>query len=70
MINSTAGMIQQIANAAEEQSMATRQIAGDLESMTQNTRQTTSGVFQSAKACHDLSMLAGDLQKLVGSFKV
>lgn len=70
MINSTAGMIQQIANAAEEQSMATRQIAGDLESMTQNTRQTTSGVFKSAKACHDLSMLAGDLQKLVGSFKV
>jgi methyl-accepting chemotaxis protein len=70
MINATAGMIQQIANAAEEQSMATRQIATDLESMTQTTRQTTSGVFKSAKACHDLSLLAGDLQKLVGLFKV
>lgn len=70
MVNATAGMIQQIASAAEEQSVATRQIAGDLESVTQTTRQTTSGVCQSAKACHELSLLAGDLQKLVRSFKV
>ena len=70
MINATAGMIQQIANATEEQSTATRQMAGDLESMTQTTRQTSSGVFQSAKACHDLCVLAGDLQRLVGTFKV
>jgi methyl-accepting chemotaxis protein len=70
MITATAGMIQQIANATEEQSTATRQIASDLESMTQATRQTTSGISKSAKACHDLSSLAGDLQKLVRSFKV
>lgn len=70
MINATVGKIQQIANATEEQSTATRQIASDLEFMTQTTRQTTSGVFQSAKACHDLRLLAGDLQKLVGSMKV
>lgn len=70
MINATAGMIQQIANAAEEQSMATRQIASDLESMTETTSQTTSEVFKSAKACHDLKLFARDLQKLVGSFKV
>ena len=70
MINATVGMIQQIANATEVQSTATRQIASDLEFLTQTTRQTTSGVFQSAKACHDLRLLAGDLQKLVGSMKV
>ncbi len=70
MINATAEMIQQIANATKEQSTATRQIASDLESMTQTTSQTTRGVAQSAKACHDLRVLAGDLQKLVGSFKV
>ncbi len=70
MINATVGMIQQIANATEEQSSATRQIASDLEFMTQTTCQTTSGVFQSAKACHDLRLLAGDLQRLVGSMKV
>ncbi|GJL67380.1 MAG: hypothetical protein NPIRA06_00150 [Nitrospirales bacterium] len=70
MINATAGMIQQIANATEKQSTATRQIASELESMTQATRQTTRGVFQSAQACHDLRVVAMDLQKLVGSFKV
>jgi methyl-accepting chemotaxis protein len=70
MINATVGMIQQIANATEEQSTVTRQIASDLEFMTQTNRQTTSGVFQSAKACHDLRLLAGDLQNLVGSIKV
>ncbi|MCA9003524.1 MAG: methyl-accepting chemotaxis protein, partial [Planctomycetes bacterium] len=47
MVNSTAGMIQQIAQAAEEQSVATRQIASDLESVTQTTRETTQGVTQS-----------------------
>lgn len=70
MINATSGMIQQIGNAAEEQSMATRQMASDLESRTQTTSQTTSEVFKSARACHDLRLLARDLQKLVGSFKV
>ncbi|MDR4461958.1 MAG: methyl-accepting chemotaxis protein [Nitrospirales bacterium] len=70
MINATGGMIQQIVNATEEQVTATRQISSDLESMTQTTRQATSGIFQSAQACHDLRQLAGDLHKLVGSFKV
>ena len=70
MINSTAEMIQHIANAAEEQSNATRQIAGDLDAMTQMTRQTTSGIAESAKACHDLSVLTGDLQKTLETFKL
>jgi len=70
MINATAGMIQQIASAAEEQSNATRQIAGDLEAMTQTTRQTSSGIAESAQACHVLSTLANDLQKTVSAFKV
>ncbi len=70
MINSTAGMIQQIASAAEEQSNATRQIASDLEAMTQTTRETSSGIATSAQACHELTTLAGDLQRTVGAFKV
>ncbi len=70
MINSTAGMILQIASAAEEQSNATRQIAGDLEAMTQTTRQTSSGIAESAQACHELRTLAGDLQNTVSAFKV
>jgi methyl-accepting chemotaxis protein len=70
MVNGTAGMIQQIAHAAEEQSVASRQIAGDLEVVTQTTRETTNGINISAKACHDLNSLAGDLQKLVKAFRV
>ncbi|MGE0473018.1 MAG: methyl-accepting chemotaxis protein [Nitrospirales bacterium] len=70
MVNVTSGMIQQIAQAAEEQSVATRQIASDLESVTRTTRETTQGVTQSAQACRDLSLLASDLQKMVRAFKV
>jgi len=70
MISATAGKIQEITHATEEQSTATQQMASDLEAMNETTRQTARGVFQSAKACQDLCVLAGDLQKLVGSFKV
>lgn len=70
MVNETAGMIQHIASAAEEQSNATRQIADNLESMTQTTRQTTKGITESAQACHELSTLAGNLQKTLSVFKV
>lgn len=70
MINATVGMIQQITNATAEQSTATRDMASDLETMTQTTRQTARGVLESAKACHAIRALAGDLRQLVGSFKV
>lgn len=63
-------MIQQIASAAEEQSSAAQKIAGDLEAMTEITRQTTSGIGESAQACHALSSLAGEPQKMVSAFKV
>ncbi len=70
MANEMAVMIQQIAVAAEEQSNATLQLAGDLEAMTQTTRQTISGVAESAQSCHQLITLANDLQKTVSAFKV
>ncbi len=70
MVQSTASMIQQIAGAAEEQSTATRQIASDLETVAQVTRESSSGSFESAKASHDLSLLATELQSIVGNFRV
>jgi two-component system chemotaxis sensor kinase CheA len=70
MANEMAVMIQQTAVAAEEQSNATQKIAGDLEAMTQTTRQTISGVAESAQSCHQLITLADDLQKTVSAFKV
>jgi len=63
-------MIQQIAGAAEEQSMATRQIASDLETVAQVNRESSSGSSESVKASQDLSLLARELQSVVGNFKV
>ena len=63
-------MIKQIAVTAEEQSKATQEIAGDLEAVTQTTRQTISGAAESAQSCHQLTTLANDLQKTVSAFKV
>ena len=70
MVNQTTSMIQQIADAAEEQSSATRQIASDLEAVAQTSKEASGGVNESAKASHDLSMLASELQALVGTFRV
>ncbi|RMH36154.1 MAG: methyl-accepting chemotaxis protein [Nitrospirae bacterium] len=70
MVQQTTSMIQQIAQAAEEQSTATKQIAGDLEAVAQVTRDTSSGASESAKASQELNALAAKLQGLVSSFKV
>ncbi len=70
MVNQTTSMIQQIADAAEEQSSATRQIASDLEAVAQSSKEASGGVSESARASHDLSVLATDLQSLVSMFRV
>jgi methyl-accepting chemotaxis protein len=70
MVTGTADMIRQIAVAAEEQSVATQQIAGDLETVAKVTRETAGGATESARASHDLSQLATDLQAIVGNFKI
>jgi len=70
MVDQTTSMIQQIAGAAEEQSTATGQIAGDLEAVAQTGREASNGVNESAKASRDLSVLASELHTLVGTFKV
>ncbi len=70
MVQNTASMIQHIAGAAEEQSMATRQIASDLDTGAQVTRESSNGSSESVKASQDLSLLATELQSIVGNFKV
>jgi len=70
MVQNTSTMIQKIAGAAEEQSMATRQIASDLETVAQVNRESSSGSSDSVKASQDLSLLARELQSVVGNFKV
>ncbi|MBA5868743.1 MAG: HAMP domain-containing protein [Nitrospira sp. CR2.1] len=70
MVSESADMIRQIAVASEEQSVATQQIAGDIENVAKVTKESSSGAHESAKASHDLSQLAVELQGIVGRFKI
>jgi methyl-accepting chemotaxis protein len=70
MVTQTSDMIRQIAVAAEEQSVATQHIAGDLENVAKVSKESAGGASESAKASHDLSLLASELQAIVGSFRV
>jgi hypothetical protein len=49
---------------------ATEEVNANLEQIAKITAETAEGAQQSAKACHDLSSLALDLQNLVGQFKL
>ena len=62
-------MTTQIATAATQQSAATEQISLALEQIARITGESASGSHQSARACQDLSILALDMQKLVGEFR-
>ena len=70
LVMQTAGMIQQIAAAAEEQSTTTYQIARDLEAVSQVGEETSGGAEESARRSHELRGLAGELQQIITTFKV
>jgi len=63
-------MIAHIARAATEQSSASEEINNNLEQIAKLVKESAAGAQQSAKACHDLSGLALDLQSMVGNFKL
>lgn len=63
-------MITHIATAATEQSSASEQVNNNMEQIAKLVQESAVGAQQSAKACQDLSGLAFDLQKLVGTFKL
>ena len=69
-VTQTADMIRQIAVSAEQQSVATQQIAGDLETVAKVSKDSAGGAGESARASHDLSLLATELQSVVGGFKI
>ncbi len=69
-VTETADMIEHIAVAAEEQSVATQEIAADLENVARVSKESAGGATESARASHDLSMLATELQAIVSNFKV
>ncbi len=70
MVTKSADMIRQIAVAAEQQSVATQHISGDLDNVARVTKDTAGGAAESARASHDLNLQATELQTIVGSFKI
>ena len=69
-VQTVTGMIQQIAAAIEEQSTATDQIAGNIESVAAVSKRNEGGLAQVTQATGELARLAGDLQSVVGGFKL
>jgi methyl-accepting chemotaxis protein len=63
-------MITHIATAAVEQSSATEQVNQNVDQISRLLRESAVGAQQAATACQDLSGLALDLQKMVGSFQL
>ena len=63
-------MVQQIATATEEMSTASEQISGDIETIAHVSKETSVSSDEISKASSDLAHLAGNLQTVVGMFKV
>ena len=63
-------MIQQIASAAEQQSAASEQIARNVESIANVTKENAAGLEQSASAAEQLNRQAEGLQSMVSKFQV
>jgi methyl-accepting chemotaxis protein len=63
-------MITHIATAATEQSSASEEVNNNMEQIAKLVRESADGAKQSAQACQDLSGLALDLQKMVGTFRI
>ena len=63
-------MIQSIAAAAQEQSVASEQVSKNIENISAITRQTNEGSNHAAAAATQLSTKAEDLQSLVSRFKI
>jgi methyl-accepting chemotaxis protein len=61
-------MVAHIATAATEQSSATEQVNQNIEQITRLVSESSAGAQQSAKACHELSLLALELRKIIGNF--
>ena len=63
-------MISQIATACSQQASATTQINANVNQISRISSESAVGSQQSARACHELSNLALDLQNVVAQFKL
>jgi methyl-accepting chemotaxis protein len=65
-----ANMVTQIASAAAEQSRTTEHINTSVSEISSLTQHSAASSSETATACKDLSVLANDLQSLVGKFRL
>jgi len=63
-------MVTEIAAASTQQSHATQSVNGNVQEITRIIEYTTASSARAVEACDRLSTLAGDLNKLVGAFRV
>lgn len=70
MSEEVGSMITHIATGAAEQSGATAEINQNMDQIAQLVKESAVASQESAKACHDLSELAADLQNMVSNFKL
>ncbi|MGE5432135.1 MAG: methyl-accepting chemotaxis protein, partial [Syntrophomonadaceae bacterium] len=66
----SAGIINQVAAASEEESSAAEQISKNIEGISSVTQQSAAGTEQIARAAEDLNRLTVNLQELIGRFKL
>ncbi len=69
-VNAVSMQVSQIATAAEEQTVVTGEISGNMQQITDVVQQTSQGAHESAAAAVQLDASAEELQRLVRQFKV
>ncbi len=69
-INDVTLQVHQIATAAEEQTAVTGEISSNINQITDVVQQTAKGAHETAKEASLLTGLAGELEQLVGRFKL
>ncbi len=69
-INDVNAQIHQVATAAEEQTATTSEISHNMQQITEVVARTSQGARDSASAASQLSILAEDLKRIVGQFKI
>jgi len=62
--------VSQMATAAEQQTATTGEISSNLQQITGVIQETAKGAQESATSAGMLAMLADDLQKMVGQFRL
>ncbi|GFO68217.1 hypothetical protein GMLC_17960 [Geomonas limicola] len=69
-ISEVAGLIQQVATAAEEQNATTGEISSNMQQISRVVQDTASGAHESATVAAQLRRNAEELEQMVGQFKL